>query len=57
VYKSASVADHALNVIVFFTEQEEKKVKGVIKALGLEADPNLILTDARDDNKPSGSRA
>ena len=54
---SASDADKALRIIFYFTEREYKKVMGVLSSLGMRGDPNIILVDARADNKPSTSRA
>ncbi len=56
-YKKASDAQHALKVIVFFTEAEEQKVVRVLEALELHGHEDVVLIDARKDNKPSGSRA
>ena len=57
IYQKASDAQHALKVIVFFTEDELNKVRAVLRELVLEGNPNVILIDARDDNKPSASKA
>jgi hypothetical protein len=57
VYQRASDAPSALKVVMFFTEREEEKVLGILRELGLVNNQDIILIDARDDNKPSGSRA
>ena len=57
IYKRASDAKTGFKVIVFFTEAEQIKVEGVLQELGLLNDPNVILVDARQDNKPSASKA
>jgi hypothetical protein len=57
VYEQASDAKESLKVIMYFTEQEIEKVEGTLKDLGMENDQNIILIDARADNKPSGSKA
>lgn len=57
VYKKASDAKHAIKVIIFFTEGEAKRVTGVLNRLGIAKSPDIVLIDARDDNKPSGSKA
>jgi len=55
-YQKASDAKHALKVIVFFTAEEEAKTHAVLRDLGLEGHPDIVLIDARNDNKPSASR-
>lgn len=57
IYKKASDADKSLKVIIYFSEREYTKVMTTLSALGLLEDPNVILIDARSDNKPSASRA
>lgn len=47
----------SLKVIVFMSAEEEDRARQILKEVGLEDDPNVILIDARSDNKPSGSRA
>jgi hypothetical protein len=57
IYKKASDAKHGLKVIVFFTDNELATVRKVLKEVGLEQNGDVILIDARADNKPSGSKA
>ena len=57
VYKKASDAETGYKVIVYFSKQELNRVKGIIKELKMERDPNIFLVDARKDNKPSASKA
>jgi hypothetical protein len=57
IYMKASDARRAIKVILLFTREEQLKVYKVIKELGLENDKDIILIDARNDNKPSGSKA
>lgn len=57
VYMAASDADRALKVIVYFTEADRLRVSGILRDLGLERNKDVILIDARADNKPSGSKA
>lgn len=62
IYQKASDAGCGIKVIVFFTEHEEDRVKRILKELGLtdarEFDKrDIVLIDARRDNKPSGSKA
>jgi len=57
IYQKASDAQSAIKVIIYFTLPEFFRVKRILKRLKLENDPNVILIDARKDNKPSASRA
>lgn len=58
VYEAASDATWpSLKAIFIFSKAQEKRVLGILERLGLEGDPNIVLVDARSDNKPSGSMA
>ena len=57
IYQKASDAPRALKVIIFFTETELKKVPNILKELNLASTEDIILIDARLDNKPSASVA
>jgi hypothetical protein len=57
VYQGASDARRAIKVIIYFTRDELRRVTGILKELGLSGSPDVVLIDARRDNKPSGSRA
>lgn len=57
VYEKASDAKISIKVIVYFSVAERKRVEGILAKLGLAKDKNVILVDARKDNKPSGSKA
>ncbi len=57
VYQKASDAERTIKVIVYFTAAEKRRVDGILKELKLTDDPNVVLVDARKDNKPSGSKA
>jgi len=57
VYEKASDARKSIKVIIFFSAQERKRAEGIVKSLKLDNDPNIILIDARRDNKPPGSKA
>lgn len=57
IYEKANETEKSLKVIVYFTSSEYGKVRRILEELKLENDPNIILIDARDDNKPSASRA
>lgn len=57
IYMSASDAQAGYKVIIYFTAEELLKVQKILKELHMEEDPNIYLIDARQDNKPSGSKA
>jgi len=57
IYLKASDAQHGIKAIIFFTEAEERRVHSILKKLGLEDHKDVVLIDARNDNKPSGSKA
>jgi hypothetical protein len=55
IYKKASNAQNALKVIVYFTNAELMRVQAILKALGMDDNPDIILIDARP--KESASKA
>ena len=57
IYQKASDAKHAIKAIMFFSRAEQTKVTRILKKLGLEGKENIVLIDARKDNKPSASKA
>ncbi|MPN46312.1 hypothetical protein SDC9_193898 [bioreactor metagenome] len=57
IYKQANLTDKAIKVIMFFTDEEQKKLNDILNKLGLQGCEEIILIDARNDNKPSASIA
>ncbi len=58
VYEKASDATYpSIKVIVYFSEKERLRVERILKRLDKASDRNVVLIDARADNKPSGSKA
>lgn len=57
IYKAASETGRAIKVILFFSYEEYEKVGKVLKELGIAKSPDIVLIDARNDNKPSASIA
>jgi hypothetical protein len=57
IYQQASDAQNGIKVIIFFSRAEEDRVLGILDKLGLIGHKDIVLIDARDDNKPSGSKA
>jgi hypothetical protein len=57
VYEKASDAKRSIKVIVYFSKTELAKVIRILKELNLLENKDVVLIDARKDNKPSGSKA
>jgi len=57
IYKQAHDIDKAIKVILFFTLEDEMKIKKALSDLGLSGEKYVVLIDARNDNKPSSSKA
>jgi hypothetical protein len=57
IYEKASDATKSIKVILFFSKDERERVEAILKRLKLDNQENVVLIDARDDNKPSGSKA
>lgn len=57
IYEKASDAARSIKVILFFSKTEQDRVESILGRLGLQNRKNIVLIDARDDNKPSGSKA
>jgi hypothetical protein len=57
IYEKASDALRTVKVIVYFTKQEEARVERVLSDLKMTGSRDVIMIDARKDNKPSGSKA
>jgi hypothetical protein len=58
VYEKASDATHAsIKAIVYFSASELNRVNQILKRNKLEECKDIVLIDARDDNKPAGSKA
>lgn len=55
IYKAASETERAIKVIMYFTEKEYEKLCTVLNELGLADCKDIVLIDARDDNKESAS--
>ncbi len=57
IYKKANNTNNAFKVILYFTREECTKVTRILKRLKLDTDKDIILIDARKDNKVSASKA
>lgn len=57
VYEAANQTRQSIKVILFFDAVEQARVEVILKELGLEGKEEIVLIDARRDNKASGSKA
>ena len=57
VYKKANQTKMSIKVILYFTEPEYEKVLRILKEIEATGDRDIVLVDARQDNKPSASKA
>ena len=58
IYEKASDSTHSpLKVILYFSASELIRVNRILERLKIADSPHIILIDACDDNKPSGSIA
>ena len=57
IYQAASDAKKGIKAIIYFTLGELGKVRRILKDLKLDKSPDVVLIDARRDNKPSASNA
>jgi hypothetical protein len=57
IYEKASDAGRTIKVIVYFTEAEKKHIDEILTELKMSENQDVVLVDARNDNKPSGSKA
>jgi hypothetical protein len=57
VYEKARDARKSIKVIVYFSKYELSRAIQVLKDLELVGSKDVVLIDARKDNKPSGSKA
>jgi hypothetical protein len=57
IYQAASDAENEIKGIIFFTQAEQERAVGILDKLGILNHKDIVLIDARADNKPSGSKA
>ena len=55
VYEAANDTTKSIKAIMYFTEAEFEKVRKILKELNLIGRKDVVLIDAREDNKPSAS--
>ncbi len=57
VYEAANNTKKSLTVILFLSEDELIRVQAILRRLELTEEKDIVLIDARNDNKPSASKA
>jgi len=57
IYEKANDTKKSIKVILYFTRADLNRVQKILRELKLTDDPNIVLIDARRDNKPSASKA
>ena len=55
IYAKANDTDKCISVIMVFTDKENKRLNKILKELNLEKASNIIVIDARYNNKISAS--
>ena len=57
IYEKANKTGHSIKVIICYRAADQARVAKVLKELGLENEASILVIDARNDNKPSASKA
>lgn len=57
IYQAANNTKKSLKAIVYFSQAELLRVTTILSELGLAGSSDIVLIDARNDNKPSASKA
>jgi hypothetical protein len=57
IYEAASDTTQSIKVILYFSYRELNRVNRILRKLKLTENPDVVLIDARNDNKPSASKA
>ncbi|TWX38289.1 hypothetical protein ES689_06335 [Frigoribacterium sp. ACAM 257] len=57
VYRKANNTRHSVTMIIYYTREEKARVDNIVAELGLTDEPDVVLINARNDDKPSGSKA
>jgi hypothetical protein len=57
IYEKANRTTQSYSVILFFSSHDQAKVRKLLQRLKVPQDAGFILIDARNDNKPSASKA
>lgn len=57
IYERANRTHKSIKVIVCYSAADQERVAKILDDLGLATEPNIVVIDARSDNKPSASKA
>ncbi len=57
IYQKASDSEKAIKVILYFSQQERDRVIRILEELNLKDHKDIVLINARNDDKPSASKA
>ena len=57
IYEAANNTNKSFKLILCYTEAELDRVRRILRELNLHESPNVFVIDARNDNKPSASKA
>ncbi len=57
IYKKANETEQGIHVIIYFSKEELEGVNKILIELKLSVGDNIVLIDARSDNKISASKA
>jgi hypothetical protein len=57
IYEKANQTASSVKVIICYTAADQTKVAAILKDLKLTQQENIVVIDARSDNKPSASKA
>ncbi len=57
IYEKANGTRTSLKIVICYTAEDQARLDGVLKELGLVGEEAIIAIDARADNKPSASKA
>lgn len=57
IYEKANGVRKSVKVIVCYTAEQQAKVDRILGELKLAGEESIVVIDARNDNKPSASKA
>ncbi len=57
IYQKASDAKKSIKVILYFTREQKERILRILEELKLSKAENIVLVNARNDDKPSASKA
>lgn len=57
IYEAANRTRTSVKVIVIYTREEQARVDKILRELKINGEESVVLIDARNDNKPSASKA